>query len=137
MVTHPNHSRRGRRQHRWIRPIQSFQMDIFWAQRPNLRQLGQKNTKKNWSDGVADQHRQVWVREGTNICFLLCPSGRPMGRGEVYAEGADKPPIPPICNCNSKETAGFPCIHLIKQYEGGGERALSLHYSINIGIYTA
>lgn len=34
----------------------------------------------------------------------------------------DKPTIPPVCTCNSKETAGFPCIHLIKQYldEGKG-----------------
>ena len=29
----------------------------------------------------------------------------------------DKPPVPPICRCNSKNTAGFPCIHLIMQYE--------------------
>ena len=28
-----------------------------------------------------------------------------------------KPPIPPLCRCNSLNTAGFPCIHLIMQYE--------------------
>lgn len=31
------------------------------------------------------------------------------------AEG--KPPIPPICNCRSVETAGYPCIHLIIQHQ--------------------
>jgi hypothetical protein len=29
----------------------------------------------------------------------------------------EKPPIPPLCRCNSLNTAGFPCIHLIIQYE--------------------
>lgn len=31
-------------------------------------------------------------------------------------ESEDRPAIPPTCNCNSKETAGFPYIHLLKQY---------------------
>ena len=38
----------------------------------------------------------------------------------VYARylplGDDKPLVPPICTCNSKETAGFLCIHIIQQY---------------------
>lgn len=32
-------------------------------------------------------------------------------------EGQGKPLIPPNCTCRSKETTGFPCIHLIKQYQ--------------------
>ena len=32
-------------------------------------------------------------------------------------EAEDKPPVPPICRYNSKNTAGFLCIHLIIQYE--------------------
>ena len=36
---------------------------------------------------------------------------------QYLPQGADeKPPIPSYCNCRSKETAGFPCIHLIIQY---------------------
>ncbi|OGE47089.1 hypothetical protein PENARI_c066G04429 [Penicillium arizonense] len=32
-------------------------------------------------------------------------------------EADNKPLIPLLCRCNSKNTAGFPCIHLIRQYE--------------------
>jgi hypothetical protein len=32
-------------------------------------------------------------------------------------EGEDKPQIPHVYNCNSKETSGFPCIHMLKQYD--------------------
>ncbi|KAJ5504744.1 hypothetical protein N7463_007618 [Penicillium fimorum] len=36
---------------------------------------------------------------------------------KIYLPPSDgKPPIPPICDCNSKETAGYPCIHIIKKH---------------------
>lgn len=38
-------------------------------------------------------------------------------RHHYLPEGQDKPLIQPICTCRSKETTGFPCIHLIKQYQ--------------------
>ncbi|KAJ6126055.1 hypothetical protein N7471_010548 [Penicillium samsonianum] len=30
--------------------------------------------------------------------------------------GDDKPEIPLLCDCNSKQTSGFPCIHIIKEH---------------------
>lgn len=55
----------------------------------------------------------------TNLTYLI--SSRAIKhiesiRHHYLPEGPDKPPIPPICTCRSKETTGFPCIHLIKQY---------------------
>ncbi|KAJ5855723.1 uncharacterized protein N7529_009667 [Penicillium soppii] len=86
---------------------------------------------------IADEieHNKVRTPVGTGILassglFRLAigrVSFKPMRHTtDVYTrylpEGLDKPPIPPSCNCSSKETAGFPCIHLIKQYlhEGKG-----------------
>ncbi|KAJ5582986.1 hypothetical protein N7535_001606 [Penicillium sp. DV-2018c] len=54
-----------------------------------------------------------------------------------YLPGADgKPQIPLECTCNSKETAGFPCIHTLKQYEEV-KKVLSRPSSIHSGIYGA
>ncbi|CRL17567.1 unnamed protein product [Penicillium camemberti] len=38
-------------------------------------------------------------------------------RAHYLLEGDDKPPIPPLYTCNSKHTSGYPCIHIIKEYE--------------------
>ena len=38
-------------------------------------------------------------------------------RQHYLPEGQEKPLIQPICTCRSEETTGFPCIHLIKQYQ--------------------
>lgn len=33
-----------------------------------------------------------------------------------YLEGENRPPISLICNCRSRETTGYPCIHLIVEH---------------------
>jgi hypothetical protein len=79
------------------------------------------------------------IRRPTNLAFIYQLLGMRISRKAIgYVEaveklylppGEGKPLIPPICDCNSKETAGYPCIHIIKRHlDENNQLSLSLFH---------
>ena len=69
-----------------------------------------------------EQHRRPTKLDSLYKIIATRISSKAIQKVEAVADqylpkGVGKPPIPPDCLCNSKDTTGFPCIHIIKRYQ--------------------
>lgn len=87
----------------------------------NFEMVIERQYRKNMA-AIASER----IRRPTDLAFIYQLLGMRISHKAIHyvkvieklylPPGDKKPPIPPICDCNSKDTTGYPCIHVIKRH---------------------